>query len=126
MTNGCSRPPATAQRSRTTPSTNVAAETWSPGFGTGDAFADAIEAAEPARTRHLALHEGHLIECTERDLVAVDGAVIEQFGLARTPESWRTALDGYRAAGLTELAYQPAGDDIPGELEAFAQAVGIA
>jgi 5,10-methylenetetrahydromethanopterin reductase len=41
--------------------------------------------------------------------------------LAQSPERWRERLDGWAHAGVTEVAYQPAGPDIPGELERFAR-----
>ena len=34
-----------------------------------------------------------------------------------TPDQLRARADQLAAAGVTELAYQPAGPDIPGELE---------
>ena len=35
-------------------------------------------------------------------------------------EGWHAHLDAMAAAGATEIAYQPAGPDIPGELDRFA------
>jgi 5,10-methylenetetrahydromethanopterin reductase len=73
----------------------------------------------PERERHLALHEGHLIEANERDRAVVTGEVLAMFGYARTAGAWREQLERQRAAGATEIAYQPAGPDIPGELRRF-------
>ncbi|MGE0601904.1 MAG: LLM class flavin-dependent oxidoreductase [Dehalococcoidia bacterium] len=78
----------------------------------------------PEEERHLAVHDRHLIALTERDAKVVNGAMLERFGLARTPEGWRQRLAQVEAAGVTEIAYQPAGPDIPGELERFMAAVG--
>lgn len=93
------------------------------GLPGGAAWADSIEAAEPVGSRHLAIHDGHLIDLNAHDRRAVTGEVVTMFGVARSAEGWRQAAEGYAAAGLTELAYQPAGPDIPGELERFAAAI---
>jgi 5,10-methylenetetrahydromethanopterin reductase len=82
-------------------------------------------AALPEEERHLAVHDRHLIALTERDAKVVDGAMLHRFGLARTAESWRERLAELETAGVTEIAYQPAGPDIAGELERFAAAGGL-
>ena len=41
-----------------------------------------------------------------------------------TPDELRKRVEELAAAGLSEIAYQPAGRDIPGELERFINAVG--
>jgi 5,10-methylenetetrahydromethanopterin reductase len=94
------------------------------GFPNGAQWQAAIERV-PERERHLALHEGHLISLTERDATVVDGPMLKMFGLARTASEWRTRLTELESAGATEIAYQPAGPDIPGELERFAAAAGL-
>jgi 5,10-methylenetetrahydromethanopterin reductase len=73
----------------------------------------------PAGERHIAVHDRHLIALTERDARVVNGEMLRQFGLARTPGEWREQLARLEAAGVTEIAYQPAGQDIPGELDRF-------
>ena len=93
-------------------------------FPNGAAWVESIERV-PERERHIALHDGHLISLTERDAMVVDGAMLRMFGLARTAPEWRDRLAELEAAGATEIAYQPAGPDIPGELERFAAAVGL-
>lgn len=77
----------------------------------------------PARERHLALHEGHLIEVNDRDRPFVTGELLAKRGLALDGAAWRERLAGFAASGVTEVAYQPAGPDIPGELERFIRAV---
>ncbi|MEO8540186.1 MAG: LLM class flavin-dependent oxidoreductase [bacterium] len=77
----------------------------------------------PAAARHIAVHDRHLIALTERDARVVNGPMLQQFGLARTAAEWRDHLTRLEAAGITEIAYQPAGPDIPGELRRFAEAV---
>jgi 5,10-methylenetetrahydromethanopterin reductase len=52
--------------------------------------------------------------------------MLRQFGAARTASEWREHLARLEAAGATEIAYQPAGPNIPGELERFANMAGIA
>ena len=79
----------------------------------------------PANERHLAVHDRHLIALTERDARLVNGEMLRRFGLARTRSEWREHLERLESAGITEIAYQPAGPDIPGELARFAEAAGI-
>ncbi len=95
------------------------------GLPNGSVWCDSLEAAEPEESRHLAIHAGHLYGLSEHDAKAVSGAAITMLGMARSADEWKVALEGYADAGLTELAYQPAGDDIPGELERFASAAGV-
>lgn len=84
----------------------------------GDRWLAALEQF-PERERHLALHEGHLIEANERDRLVVTGEVLAMFGYARTADAWRAHLEHQAARGATEIAYQPAGPDIAGELRRF-------
>lgn len=79
----------------------------------------------PAASRHLATHEGHLVHVTDRDRAAVvEGAgLLRRVTLTGTPESLRGRVEQLAAAGVTELVYQPAGDDIAGELDRFRAAV---
>jgi 5,10-methylenetetrahydromethanopterin reductase len=73
----------------------------------------------PERERHLALHEGHLVEANERDRLVVTGEPLAMFTYAQTAESWRDHLAERELEGATEIAYQPAGPDIPDELRRF-------
>ena len=84
----------------------------------GDGWLAALEAF-PERERHLALHEGHLIEPNERDRAVITGETLTTFGLARSAGDWRDQLARQEAAGATEIVYQPAGPDIEGELRRF-------
>ncbi|MQA97861.1 MAG: LLM class flavin-dependent oxidoreductase [Streptosporangiales bacterium] len=74
----------------------------------------------PAGERHLALHDLHLAAVNERDRPFVTPELITAFGLALSPQGWRERLAALEESGITEIAYQPAGPDIPRELEAFA------
>jgi 5,10-methylenetetrahydromethanopterin reductase len=77
----------------------------------------------PADERHLAIHDRHLIAVNDRDRPLVTPEVLTAMGSAFRPDELRQRLDAMAAAGMTEIAYQPAGPDIPRELEAFATAV---
>jgi 5,10-methylenetetrahydromethanopterin reductase len=87
----------------------------------GDAWAAAYEALDPA-TKHLAMHDRHLVAVTERDRPFLSGDVLAGSGMAMSPQELRDKLLKIGASGVTEIAYQPAGPDIPRELEAFAKA----
>jgi 5,10-methylenetetrahydromethanopterin reductase len=76
----------------------------------------------PEESRHLAMHYGHLVHVNAHDQPFVTGDLLTAFGLALTDEAWGERLSQLEEAGATEIAYQPAGPDIPGELEALAEA----
>jgi 5,10-methylenetetrahydromethanopterin reductase len=101
---------------------------WAMEFGqterlpNGPAWAAAY-ADVPAGERHLALHDGHLAVVNERDRPFVTGEVLVGAGLALSPAALREKLAELAECGATEVAYQPAGPDVPRELEAFAKAV---
>ncbi len=78
--------------------------------------------AVPERTRHLALHDQHLIAVNQRDRAFVTGELLAKQGLALDRAGWRAKLAALEAQGVTEIAYQPAGPAIPRELEALAEA----
>lgn len=77
----------------------------------------------PVDQRHLALHDGHLAAVNARDRPFVTGDVLTAGGLALSPPAVRDRLAELEESGATEVAYQPAGPDVPRELEAFAKAV---
>jgi len=87
----------------------------------GEAWAAAYETV-PARVRHLALHEQHLVAVNPRDRPFVTGELLVQQGLALTRSGWRERLATLASLGATEIAYQPAGPNIARELETFAAA----
>ena len=88
----------------------------------GEKWAAAYDSV-PARSRHLALHDQHLIAINERDRPFVTGELLVQQGLALTRAGWRERVAVLESQGATEIAYQPAGPDIARELAAFATAV---
>ena len=87
-------------------------------------WASAIEALD-ARTRHLAVHDRHLISVTERDRPYITGELISAFTYTGSPAQIGEKLAAASASGVTEIAFQPAGPDIPRELRAFAGAAGL-
>jgi 5,10-methylenetetrahydromethanopterin reductase len=90
----------------------------------GQSWREAVEAV-PQDRRHLAIHEGHLVSVSERDRPAVaEGVSLLTVSLTGSPSDLRNRVDELAAAGVTEIAYQPAGSDIAGELERFIKAVG--
>jgi 5,10-methylenetetrahydromethanopterin reductase len=91
----------------------------------GQAWRESIEQVAEER-RHLAIHEGHLLRVTERDKPAVSEGIdlLPMVSFSGTAAQLRERLGQLESAGVTEIAYQPAGSDIPGELERFFTAVG--
>jgi len=83
---------------------------------------EAAYAEVPPDVRHLAMHDLHLIGVNDRDRAFVTPDVVAALGGAVRPAELRDRLAGLEAAGVTEIAYQPAGPDIPRELDAFATA----
>jgi 5,10-methylenetetrahydromethanopterin reductase len=90
----------------------------------GATWREAIESVEPER-RHLAVHENHLVSMSARDRDALrEGAtVLLAMSFSGTAAQLRERVAQFEAAGVTELAYQPAGPDIPGELERMREAL---
>jgi 5,10-methylenetetrahydromethanopterin reductase len=78
----------------------------------------------PERSRHLHVHEGHLVEMTGRDRrnLAPELAGATFTG---TPAQLRERAAGLAAQGVAELVFWPLGRDLAGELERMAKA-GIA
>ena len=73
----------------------------------------------PPAARHLALHDGHMCGVNDRDRPFVTGELLAATGFALDAAAWREKLAAAAAAGATAIAYQPAGPDVPRELEAF-------
>jgi 5,10-methylenetetrahydromethanopterin reductase len=88
----------------------------------GRAWAERIEKIEPG-LRHLAVHEAHLVELTERDRPYVD-ASLAAHTLTGRPAELRERTARLAAQGATELVYAPHGPDVPRELRAMARALG--
>jgi 5,10-methylenetetrahydromethanopterin reductase len=84
----------------------------------GDRWTSAYDDVAPDE-RHLALHRDHLVGVNARDRPFITAEVLEALGGCYRPSRLREVLAGYQAAGVTEVAYQPAGPDIARELDAF-------
>ncbi len=92
----------------------------------GRQWREAVEAVEAPR-RHLAIHEGHLVALGPHDeaLLARAAPLLGSWTMTGTSADVGARLRALTAAGLTEVAYQPMGPDIPRELTAFARASGL-
>jgi 5,10-methylenetetrahydromethanopterin reductase len=88
------------------------------------AWAAQIDAIDE-RTRHLAVHDRHLISVTERDRPFITGELVSAFTYTGSPTEVGEKLAAAADGGVTEIAYQPAGPDIERELRAFAAAAGL-
>jgi 5,10-methylenetetrahydromethanopterin reductase len=96
------------------------------GLPGGAGWRAAVE-AHPENERHLAIHEGHLVKANPRDEPYVADLIpmASAGALTGTAEQVAARVRDLAAAGVTEVAYQPAGSDIERELRAFASAAGI-
>jgi 5,10-methylenetetrahydromethanopterin reductase len=92
----------------------------------GRQWREAVEAVEAPR-RHLAIHDGHLVALGKHDeaLLARAAPLLPKWTMTGTRADIGVRLRALPSAGITEIAYQPMGPDIPRELAAFAQAAGI-
>lgn len=91
----------------------------------GNAWADVIQKT-PEEDRHFAIHDGHLMYLNEADHAAwADGgsAIIRDVTFSGDVGRLRAVVDDYAAQGVTELAIMTSGTDIPGELEAYINAL---
>ncbi len=86
----------------------------------GKLWAAAYDRA-PREIRHLLMHDGHLCAINDYDRPFLNGELLSGLGLALTPSGWDEKLAQLEEGGATEVVYQPAGPDIPAELEAFAK-----
>lgn len=95
------------------------------GLPGGAQWREAIEAAGPESERHLAIHEGHLVVANPRDRLVLDQAapLAKAFTTTGSAAEVRAKVEALAAAGVTEVAFQPAGPDIERELRVFADAV---
>jgi 5,10-methylenetetrahydromethanopterin reductase len=93
----------------------------------GREWREAVEAVE-AHRRHLAVHQGHLVTLSKHDtaLLAQAAPLLPKWTMTGTRADIGARLRALAAAGISEIAYQPMGPDIPRELAAFAQAAGMA
>lgn len=77
----------------------------------------------PEKTRHLTLQDGHLVSVNDHDRAFISGELLAQIGVAMDRGAWRKRIAALEADGATEIAFQPAGSDVPRELDAFASVI---
>jgi 5,10-methylenetetrahydromethanopterin reductase len=80
----------------------------------------------PPRERHLHTHRGHLTFPNEIDRAVLTGEAIRRYTFTGEAAELRVRIEHLAERGVTEIAYQPAGPDLPRELTAFALMSGIA
>ena len=85
-----------------------------------EAWRASIEAL-PAAERHLVLHSGHVTSVSAHDTAFVPRDAVASLTFTGTVDLLRERAERLAAKGVTELIYQPAGPDVPRELEAFAR-----
>ena len=90
----------------------------------GEEWRASIEAV-PLRERHLHTHLGHLTYVNPTDRAVITGEVIRAYTFTGEAAALRARIDQLAERGVTEIAFQPAGPDIPGELTAFARMAGL-
>jgi 5,10-methylenetetrahydromethanopterin reductase len=90
----------------------------------GAAWRAAVEAI-PERERHLQIHAGHLTFLNEVDREIIGPDLIQAVTFTGEEEALRQRIDQLSAIGVTEIAYQPSGPDIPRELTRFAHMAGL-
>jgi 5,10-methylenetetrahydromethanopterin reductase len=93
------------------------------GLPGGAEWRAAIEAV-PAPSRHLAIHEGHLVEPNRRDELFLEAAapLATAFTFTGTAADVQARVAAMADLGVTEIAFQPAGPDIERELRTFIDA----
>jgi len=79
----------------------------------------------PEQDRHLHTHYGHLTFPNEIDRQVLTGEVIRRYTLTGEVAELQARIADLAKRGVTEVAYQPTGPDIPRELTAFARMAGI-
>lgn len=87
----------------------------------GDAWIAVIE-RHPDDERHLAVHQQHFVGLNEADQAAWQAgaaSMVEPVTITGPPSQIRARLDELAEQGVTDVVYQPAGPDIPRELERF-------
>jgi 5,10-methylenetetrahydromethanopterin reductase len=96
------------------------------GLPGGQAFLSVIEKTPP-RDRHFAVNQGHLMQMNEADVAAWNAGghvLLDRLVSVGSAAQIAQALDALAASGVTEFIYQPAGPNIPTELERFRNAAG--
>lgn len=90
----------------------------------GDAWIKAIE-RHPEDERHLAVHYRHFVGLNEADQAAWKAGasgLAQHVTITGSPSRVKARIGQLAEQGVTEVVYQPAGPDIPRELERFLEA----
>ena len=90
----------------------------------GEAWLEVIN-RHPAGERHLAVHSNHLLAMNDADRAGwnAGGSVLaDVMTVTGTADEVRAKVAGLGQIGVTEIAYQPMGTNIPRELERFINA----
>lgn len=87
----------------------------------GKEWRERIEAI-PAERRHLEMFRGHGHVPNDIDCACIPRSMAGTFTVIGDAEAIRQSIAGLAELGLTEVLYNPAGPDIPRELERFADA----
>ena len=84
-----------------------------------------VESERSERERHLAVHHSHCthLSTADRKAIAAYGTEVPWHGWVGEAEEVRKRAEQAAAAGVTEVLYTPAGDDLLGQAETFYRAV---
>ena len=85
----------------------------------GAAYREAIE-KYPEESRHLTAWASHVTGVIPEEAAILTPDIVRQLTFTGSSKDLRGRLAELEAAGATEIIYQVAGPDIPGDLEAFA------
>ncbi|MBW2272126.1 MAG: LLM class flavin-dependent oxidoreductase [Deltaproteobacteria bacterium] len=85
----------------------------------GKAWREEIEAV-PEAARHLAVHQGHMVELSELDRRHISPA-LGTMTFSGTRDTLRARIAELESQGMSELVWTPCGPDIERELHAMAQ-----
>lgn len=94
------------------------------GMPEAEGYAAAMEQFDERR-RHLELYRGHLMQPNDIDRRFLTAEVIRRGTMTGTATEIATILRRLEDAGASAVLYQPAGPDIPRELEAFLAAAEL-
>jgi 5,10-methylenetetrahydromethanopterin reductase len=78
-----------------------------------------------ARSRHLEMHRGHLIEVSELERPLITPSLIRATTATGTDDEVRANLDSIERSGIAGVLFGPQGPDIPREMRRFAMAAGL-
>lgn len=77
----------------------------------------------PADERHLEMHKFHAFGVNASDRAVISPDLVAKFGMAVPASELREQMAALESGGVDEIAFQPSGSDIPGELERFIAAL---